>query len=106
MREILSSHVNAGRTCLTRKDSFGARSATSQLLKRANAMGPNAGTCSTAITASRLAQLSVPAGHERPDLAVLCPLCHRALHRIFPMPTVEQMRQQVSRLHGKSSGLA
>lgn len=33
---------------------------------------------------------------RKADLAVVCPLCHRALHRIFPMPTVEQMHHQLS----------
>lgn len=29
---------------------------------------------------------------RKADLAVLCPLCHAAIHGIFPMPTVEELR--------------
>lgn len=39
---------------------------------------------------------------RKADLAIVCPLCHRALHRLFPMPAVEQMRQQLRA--GSSNG--
>jgi 5-methylcytosine-specific restriction protein A len=29
------------------------------------------------------------------DLAVVCPLCHAAIHHLFPMPTVEELRMRL-----------
>lgn len=29
------------------------------------------------------------------DLAVVCPNCHRALHRLVPMPSVEALHQRL-----------
>ena len=33
---------------------------------------------------------------RKTDLAVLCPLCHRAIHRLVPMPTVEELRSRLA----------
>jgi 5-methylcytosine-specific restriction protein A len=46
-----------------------------------------------------LVPLAEVVGSRRPkpeDLAVLCPTCHRAVHRIFPMPAVATLQQRLS----------
>ena len=40
-----------------------------------------------------LSSLEKPENTRLRDLALLCPNCHRAIHRIFPLPTIIQFKQ-------------
>jgi 5-methylcytosine-specific restriction protein A len=41
---------------------------------------------------SPLAQAEKPVATRLQDLAILCPTCHRAIHRLDPLPSVGEFR--------------
>ena len=59
-------------------------------------LGEAAEACFEAHHLTRLSEASSPVATRLDDVALLCANCHRIIHRLDPLPSIEELRSRIA----------